>query len=155
MFNIFKKKYEEEKHELSEQIPVSNLESYVVQGYENEKRMKSEIERLKGKIEQYEKDKVEHSALKVVLQNKEREIDNLIAENKRIERLEEQLNESRKRFNNLKIREQSLLDERDKLEDAMREAITADVKNTVLAKINEHKGNLSKAIVTEIVEGVE
>lgn len=156
MFNLFKpKKKEEPQHQLSEQIPVSNLEAYVVQGYENEKRLKSEIADLKNEIESFKKKEKEHDALKVVLRNKEREISGLLVENKRIERLEERLSESEKRFNSSKIREQSLLDERGRLEKEMRGVVTAEVKGRISYKVSNHKGNLSKAAVLEMIEGVQ
>lgn len=155
MFNLFKPKQKEKQHQLSEQIPVSNLEAYVVQGYETEKRLKSEIADLKKEIESFKENEKKHDALKIVLQKKEREISGLLVENKRIEHLEGRLSESEKRFNNLKIREQSLLDERATLEKQMRGVVTAEVKGSIANKVSNHKGNLSKAAVLEMIEGVQ
>jgi len=48
MFGLIKKKKE---YDLADQIPVDNLKKYVVQGYEKEKSLESQIEKKDSEIE--------------------------------------------------------------------------------------------------------
>lgn len=95
MFNLFKKPKEEV--ELTEQVSVDNLRSYVVQGYEKQKILEAEIEVKDDEIQGLKNKIEELDALKVVLSEKERTIRSLEYKVRAIERLEEQLSEKGKK----------------------------------------------------------
>lgn len=152
MFNLFKKQ-PEPGTQLTDQISVDNLKAYVVEGYDKEKALKSELSDKQAEIELLKDQIKEHDALKVVLDEKQQIISNLEFENKKIATLQKRIEEKDKMLNNRKIIIKNLQDERETLEQSMKEHFTAECQKSIASRLEQHKGNLSKAKAIELVKG--
>lgn len=152
MFNVFKKP--KEKVELTEQVPVDNLRSYVVQGYEKQKILEAEIEVKDDEIQGLKNTIEELDALKVVLSEKERTIRHLEYKVSEIERLEEQLSEKEKKIADYVIMVNELNTKLSKMMVDIKQEANEDIKESIVSRIQQHKGNLSKAKAIELVEEV-
>lgn len=159
MFNVFKKKPEEET-QLTDQISVDNLKAYVVQGYDKEKELQSKLDRKEQEINDLKVKIEELDALKVVLENKERIIRELEYKNKRVENLENQLADRENKNSDLVIKNRQLKNQIDEMQNE-RKTIEIDIKRVAKAetiawitnRVEQHKGNLSKAKAIELVKG--
>lgn len=145
MFNLFKKKQPEPETQLTDHVPVDNLKAYVVRGYETEKRLTAELDRKNQTIKEFD-------ATKVILSEKERDIRELENQNKEINQLENKIIEAEKLLNERKIIIKNLYDERQNLELQTEEHFTTLCKQSIINRVEQHKGNLSKAKAIEIVE---
>lgn len=149
---MFKKP--KEKVELTEQVPVDNLRSYVVQGYEKQKILEAEIEVKDDEIQGLKNTIEELDALKVVLSEKERTIRHLEYKVSEIERLEEQLSEKEKKIADYVIMVNELNTKLSKMMVDIKQEANEDIKESIVSRIQQHKGNLSKAKAIELVEEV-
>ncbi|EAD0738607.1 hypothetical protein NY11_04450 [Listeria monocytogenes] len=158
MFKFLSKKSEQEEvaeTELTDLVNVSNLKSYVVEGYEKEKQLKSELERKDKRIQALQKQLHEYDAIKIVLEQKEREILSLESKIREIPVLESINTDLKERLNEKDITNRKLNERRrGDIAEARRE-VTEKLVNEIVARLQEHKGNLSKAQAVEIAKGVK
>lgn len=144
----------EENHYLPEEIKVDNLKEYVVKGFELEKELKAEIERLKNsKAELIEKVK-ENEIQAVVLSDYKHKISNLERKAEfseaEIEKIKTELLEKKSSLNDYIIRARQGETEYQKgLKDGKERAVLI-----LTELINNHKGNLSKQQVLDYLEEV-
>lgn len=158
MFNLFKKTKEEEKMALTDQIPIDNLKSYVVQGYDKEKKLEKKIEEKQIEIEQLKTKVKETDALKVVLENREQTIRDFEYKYKKVETLEQKILDTEREYNDQRIKNRELKNRITELQ-RNRSIMDADIKSTtreetkamISKRIEQHKGNLSKATAIELV----
>lgn len=155
MFKFLTKKDEQEEiaeTELTDLVNVSNLKSYVVEGYEKEKQLKSELEQKDRRIQALQKQLHEYDAIKVVLEQKEREILSLESKIREIPVLESMNTDLKERLNEKDIANRKLNERRrGDIAEARRDVATKLV-NQVCGRLQGHKGNLSKAQAVEIVK---
>ncbi|OTN83705.1 hypothetical protein A5819_003466 [Enterococcus sp. 7E2_DIV0204] len=158
MFNVFKKKPEEET-QLTDQISVDNLKAYVVQGYDKEKELQSKLDRKEQEINDLKVKIEELDALKVVLENKERIIRELNYKYEKVGALEKQIIDTDNKWNDQVIKNRELRNQISKMEQERRTIepiIRSSERGVVISRITErienHKGNLSKAKAIEIIK---
>ncbi|MBO0473257.1 hypothetical protein JZO86_06025 [Enterococcus ureasiticus] len=159
MFNVFKKKPEEET-QLTDQISVDNLKAYVVHGYDKEKELQSKLDRKEQEINGLKVKIEELDALKVVLENKERIIRELNYKYEKVEALEKQIIDTDNKWNDQVIKNRELRNqiskmeqERRTIEPIIRSSARGEVISRITERIENHKGNLSKAKAVEIIKG--
>ncbi|TYU88942.1 hypothetical protein FZX01_05375 [Listeria monocytogenes] len=158
MFKFLSKKEETEEFEeteLTDLVNVSNLKSYVVEGYEKEKQLKNELEQKDRRIQALQKQLHEYDAIKVVLEQKEREIVSLESKIREIPVLESMNTDLKERLNEKDIANRKLNELRRANIAEARQEVTGKLVNEIVARLQEHKGNLSKAQAVEIAKGVK
>lgn len=155
MFKFLNKKEEKAEEvaetELTDLVNVSNLKSYVVEGYEKEKQLKSELEQKNKRIHALQKQLHEFDAIKVVLEQKEGEIALLESKIREIPVLEAMNTDLKERLNEKDIANRKL-NERRRVDIAeARRDVATKLVNQICGRLQSHKGNLSKAQAVEIV----
>lgn len=157
MFNLFKKT-KEEQTALTDQIPIDNLKSYVVQGYDKEKELEKKLDEKQVEIEQLKIKVKEMDALKVVLENREQAIRDFEYKYKKVEALEQKILEKEKDYNDQRIKNRELKNRivelqrnRNIIDANIKSATIAETKDLISSRIEQHKGNLSKAKAINLV----
>lgn len=161
MFGLFKKtEFQEEK--TNELVAVNDLKQYVVDAYEKEKTLSSSIEQMKNEIKEL-KDKLKEAAIeKVVLDQKNDEVNRLESRVSQRERkiglLEDSIDSLKNDLNTYRIKyrdtEKTIEDLKiqNKQETSNQVMIGRDkLKSNLMQQVEEHKGNLSKKIVLDLI----
>ncbi|MDA9472064.1 hypothetical protein [Enterococcus sp. 5H] len=153
MFNLFKKKQPEPETQLTDHVPVDNLKAYVVRGYETEKRLTAELDMKNQTIKELESKLEDFDALEVILSEKQEEIWKLEFENQKIEQLKTKIDERNRKIDDYAIKVTELKKSRESYGRYLIQKTRSEVKQSIINRIEQHKGNLSKAKAIEIVEG--
>lgn len=153
MFNLFKKKQPELETQLTDHVPVDNLKAYVVRGYETEKRLTAELDMKNQTIEELKSRLEDFDAMEVILSEKQEEIRKLEFENQKIDQLKTKIDERNRKIDDYAIKVTELKKSRESYGRDLIQKTRSEVKQSIINRIEQHKGNLSKAKVIEIVEG--
>ncbi|MGM0238407.1 hypothetical protein [Enterococcus sp. AZ103] len=163
MFDLFKKKKEitSNETELTDNIPVSNLKNYVVQGYEKEKELLEDIGDKAREILRLRDSLKEFDALKVVLEKKESDIRRLETDLKLAEKYKDLNTELNDKINTLQIEKHNLLKEKAEITSSLESqfsqkllAFSDDLLEKFSELVTNYKGNLSKQEAKDILDSL-
>lgn len=136
------------------EISVPDIKDYLVKEYERVAALKMENERLEAELEEMREIELKYKAAMVTLDEYGKRLE---AEEAASERLKDARKEERKQafalrdeVNSYKIR----LHNAALTKEEIREEIAEAVKSAIVKAIMDHKGNLSKKVVCEIIAGV-
>ena len=132
-------------------IAVPDIKEYLVREYERVEELRRENERLREQIEQYRELQMKYDAALVTLDEYskrqeiakielQREKDRTAAARQEADKYRDTVNTYKIQFNNAAITREQIKDE-----------VIAEVKNDIIERIIQFKGNLSKAAAREIV----
>lgn len=153
MFNLFKKKQPEPETQLTDHVPVDNLKAYVVREYEKGKQLTAELDKKNQTIEELKSRLKDFDAMEVILSEKQEEIRKLEFENQKIDQLKIKIDERNRKIDDYAIKVTELKKSRESYGRDLIQKTRLDVKQSIINRIEQHKGNLSKAKAIEIVEG--
>ena len=134
-------------------VSVPDIKAYLVAEFERNNNLQLVVDGMKQKIEEAEEIKLKYEASLVTLDAYKRRVDSLesrLASEQRTTanarqdtaNAVDELNSYKIKLNNAALTKEEIADE-----------IAEETKQKIIAKINNHKGNLSKKIVIEIIEG--
>ena len=134
-------------------VSVPDIKAYLVAEFERNNNLQLFIDGMKQKIEEAEEVKLKYDASLVTLDAYKRRVDSLesrLASEQRVTanarqdtaNAVDELNSYKIKLNNAALTKEEIADE-----------VAEETKQKIIAKINNHKGNLSKKIVIEIIEG--
>lgn len=134
-------------------VSVPDIKEYLVREYERVEELRRENERLREQVEQSRELQLKYDAALVTLDEYskrqeiakielQREKERTAAARREADKYRDTVNTYKIQFNNAAITKEQIRDE-----------IIADVKNDIIEKISNFKGNLSKTIVREIIAG--
>lgn len=155
----FKGKIEEKRlvkvsdYEKSLIVSVPDIKAYLIAEFERNNNLQLSVDGMKQKIEEAEEIKLKYEASLVTLDAYKRRVDSLesrLASEQRATanarqdtaNAVDELNSYKIKLNNAALTKEEIADE-----------VAEETKQKIIAKINNHKGNLSKKIVIEIIEG--
>lgn len=155
----FKGKIEEKRlvkvsdYENSLIVSVPDIKAYLIAEFERNNNLQLSVDGMKQKIEEAEEIKLKYEASLVTLDVYKRRVDSLesrLASEQRATanarqdtaNAVDELNSYKIKLNNAALTKEEIADE-----------VAEETKQKIIAKINNHKGNLSKKIVIEIIEG--
>lgn len=143
----------------NEEIPtidVRDIKEYLVREFEKVKELNRTIDELNTQLEAFEELKFKYDAVLVTLDGyadkcKMHE-DNLKKKNNKIKSLNEELKQTRDNLNSYKIK----LNAAQLTKEDMTEEIISEFKEKLIKDVfGLHKGNLSKKLACEMIEGAE
>ena len=134
-------------------VSVPDIKAYLIAEFERNNNLQLSVDGMKQKIEEAEEIKLKYEASLVTLDAYKRRVDSLesrLASEQRATanarqdtaNAVDELNSYKIKLNNAALTKEEIADE-----------VAEETKQKIIAKINNHKGNLSKKIVIEIIEG--
>lgn len=145
---------DERKNEIA-MVHVKDIKQYLVEEYERSKQLYEKYEELQEELEKTEEIKIKYDATLVTLSEYEARLKRL---EETIKKREEAINiakaeskELRNELNDYKIRfSRAALDKED-----IKKEVVEETKQEIIKAIKAQKGNLSKILVTGIIQNVQ
>ena len=133
-------------------VSVPDIKEYLVQEYERVNNLKLINESLQQQLEQSKEIKLKYDAAMVTLneysQRLKRYEEKMLSQNEKITKANHDVMMARDEVNSYKIQFTNAAITKEEIA----EEIVEEMKNKIIHNINNHKGNLSKKVVCEIVE---
>lgn len=135
-------------------VAIPDIKQYLVEEYERVNELKLINEGLEQELEKSQEVKIKYDAALVTLDEYSRRLKStelsIAKEKEKTENVKRELKAAIDEVNSYKIK----LSHAALTKEELKEEIREDLKTEIISKINNHKGNLSKKIVCELINGI-
>ena len=134
-------------------VSVPDIKEYLVKEYERVNLLREENERLLDELEKAKEVQMKYEATLVTLDEYSKRIDyhgkKLTQKDRDIIELQKKVSQARNELNSYKIK----FNEAAITKEEIKEEVISDFRKELISKIKNHKGNLSKGVVCQIING--
>ena len=136
-------------------VAVPDIKEYLVKEYERIKQLNATIVELEGQLEEYDELKFKYDATLVILDQYSQRCklhdEQLEKKDGQIKSLKDKIKEVNDELNSYKIQFTNI----DLTKEGMKEDIIKEFKKRLISVFDNHKGNLSKKLVYEMIRGAK